>query len=204
MRQIPKIFLQGLAAILPLALTLYVLWWLGTTTEAVFGALLRKVLPGNTHVPGLGLLLGLGVVFAVGFMLRAWWLQALWSKAEALVERVPLVKTIYGSVRDLMTFFTEGDRKRELDQVVMIRLGDPPVQLLGLVMNDHAQELTGRQEDAGQVAVYLPMSYQIGGFMVLVSRDAIERVDLSVEEALRTIITAGIAKKHAPAAASEA
>ena len=75
MRQIPKIFLQGLAAILPLALTLYVLWWLGTTTEAVFGALLRKVLPGNTHVPGLGLLLGLGVVFAVGFMLRAWWLH---------------------------------------------------------------------------------------------------------------------------------
>jgi uncharacterized membrane protein len=135
-------------------------------------------------------------------MLRAWWVRSLWSGAEGLLEHVPLVKTIYGSLKDLMTFFAEGDRKRELNQVVVVRLGDPPAQLIGLVTNDDAKEITGRDADTDQVAVYLPMSYQIGGFLVLVPRDAVERIELSVEDALRTIVTAGLSTR--PSASGKA
>ena len=200
MSQVGKTFLKGLAAVLPLTLTLYILWWLGTTAEQVFGGLIQWLLPGDAYVPGLGLVLGFGIVFAIGMILRAWWVRSLWSATERLLDRVPLVKTIYGSIKDLMSFFASGDRKSELNQVVMVSMGDPPIKLIGLITNDDATEVTGRDSDADQVAVYLPMSYQIGGFMVLVPRDSIERLELGVEDAFRTVVTAGLSNK-APAAA---
>ncbi len=194
MTRLGKIFLQGLAAVLPLTLTIYILWWLGSSAEKIFGPLIRRMLPLDAYVPGLGVALGLGLVFVVGFVLRAWWVRALWSGLEHLLEHIPLVKTIYGSVKDLMTFFASGEGKQKLDQVVMVRFGDPPVQLMGLVTSEDAKQITGRDSDSSQVAVYLPMSYQIGGFMILVPRDAIEPIDLGVEDALRTLVTAGLSK----------
>lgn len=195
-----RTFLKGLTAVLPLTLTLYILWWLGTTAETVFGGLIQRLLPAESYVPGLGLVLGFGLVLAIGMTLSAWWVRSLWTAAERLLDRVPLVKTIYGSIKDLMSFFADGDRKSELNQVVMVRLGDPPVKLIGLITNDDAAEITGRASDSDLVAVYLPMSYQIGGFMVLVPRGAIEPLELGVEDAFRTVVTAGLSNM-APAAA---
>jgi len=195
MRQIGKVFFQGLVAILPLALTISVLWWLGSTAEAVFGAVLKWLMPSDYYVPGLGVALGFGAIFVVGMILRAWWVRSLWAGIEGLFEHIPLVKSIYGSVKDLMTFFAEGESKRELNQVVLVRVGDPALQVLGFITSDDAKEVTGRSEEADKVAVYLPMSYQIGGFMVIVPRDAIDCVDLSVEDALRTVVTAGLSGK---------
>jgi len=192
MRQLGRLFLQGLAATLPLALTVYVLWWLGSAAERGFGGILRASLPEGAYVPGLGVVLGVGVMIAIGIVLRAWWARSVWLGIEGLLGHIPLVKTIYGPVKDLMTFFAEGDRKRQLSQVVMVRIGEPPLQLMGLVTKDDAQEVTGRDADADQIAVYLPMSYQIGGFMVLVPRDAVEYLELSVEDALRAVVTAGL------------
>ncbi|MCA8958662.1 MAG: DUF502 domain-containing protein [Planctomycetes bacterium] len=192
MRKLGKIFLQGLAAVLPLALTIYVLWWLGTTAERLFGPVIRRVLPGDAYVPGLGVAVGLGLVFAIGLVLRAWWVRSLWNAFEELFERIPLVKTIYGAVKDMMSFFGGDERRQQLDQVVMLRWGDPPVQLLGLVTNEDARKVTGRDADEGQVAVYLPMSYQIGGFTLLVPRSAVTATELSVEEGMRFAMTAGV------------
>ncbi|MEZ5977734.1 MAG: DUF502 domain-containing protein [Planctomycetota bacterium] len=198
MKRIGKTFLQGLAAILPIALTIYVVWWLGSSAESLLGPLIRRVLPDDYYVPGLGVVLGIAFVLLVGVMLRTFLLRRIWSGVEDLFERIPLVKTIYGSVRDLMSFFARGDSERDLEQVVLVRMKDPQIQLLGLLTNDDARTITKRDEEEGLVAVYLPMSYQIGGFMVLVPRDAIEPVEVGVEEALRLLVTAGLKKERAP------
>lgn len=193
MQKLVKTFLRGLAVVLPLALTIYILYWMGTTAEALFGGVARWLLPEGAYVPGLGIALGVAAVLVIGITFRASWVRALWSGVENLLARIPLVKTIYGSIKDFMGFFAEGDRKSELDQVVIVRFGSPPLELLGLVTSTDVERITRRgEEDSDRVAVYLPMSYQIGGFMILAPKDALERVDIGVEEALRIIVTAGM------------
>lgn len=191
-RALGKTFLQGLAAVLPLALTLYVLWWLGSSAERLLRPAIRWLLPGDLDVPGLGVALGLGLVLLVGLALRQWWARSLLAAFEGALERIPLVKMVYGSLRDLMAFFAGGDEKRQLEQVVKVRVGDTGLELLGLVTNENVERLTRVADDEELVAVYLPMSYQLGGFMALVPRDGVEPIDMGVEDALRVILTAGV------------
>lgn len=196
MRKLGTYFVQGLVAVLPLVLTVYFLWWLGTTTEQALGTLLRNLLPEGWYVPGSGLVIGFAIVCALGLLLRITWARWFWSTLEAQLERLPLIKTVYGSFRDFMGFFAGGDQQERMDQVVRVDLGEGGPGVLGLVTNTAAEEVTGRAAEEGQVAVYLPMSYQLGGFMVLVPAESLEPIDMAVEDALRMIVTAGLPRKR--------
>ncbi len=196
MRKLGTYFIQGLVAVLPLFLTLYFLWWLGATTERALGSSLRGILPEGWYLPGSGLLIGFALVCSLGMVLRITWARWIWSTIEAQLEKLPLIKTVYGSFRDFMGFFAGGDQQERMDQVVRIDLVEGGPGLLGLVTNNDAREITGRDAEEGQVAVYLPMSYQLGGYMVIVPADSVEPIDMPVEDALRIIVTAGLPRKR--------
>jgi uncharacterized membrane protein len=185
-----RTFLRGLAVVLPAVLTAYVLWWLATAAEGTLGPVLRKVIPGEFYVRGLGILVGLALIFTVGAVTRFWLAQKLLDGFESLVARVPLVKTIYGSIKDLMGFFSSGGKK-DLEQVVLVRFENPTMRMLGFVTREDLTT-TSPDLDAEQVAVYLPMSYQIGGFTVVVPRSMLSPVAMTVEEAMRFAMTAGV------------
>jgi uncharacterized membrane protein len=103
--------------------------------------------------------------------------------------RVPVLKTIYGAVRDLTSLVRVGDRGGELQRVVLVDVG--PGQVIGFVTQESAS-LPGMTEDAGLVAVYMPMSYQIGGYTLYLPRDRLHPTDLSVEQAMRIVLTGGL------------
>jgi uncharacterized membrane protein len=193
MKRITSIFLKGLAAVLPAVITLWALWWLASTAEKVLGGLLRAALPESWYLPGLGVVTGLVVVFAVGVLLHAWFVRALYEFFERQLEKLPLVKTVYGSVKDLLGFFVSGG-DATTDQVVVIRFNDGSRQMrvLGFVTRDRFDDLPRGVGDDDMVAVYVPMSYQIGGFTVMVTHDCIEAIDMTTEEALRFAVTAGL------------
>ena len=100
----------------------------------------------------------------------------------------------YAPLKDLMRFLVQTEGERRFGQVVMVEFEQLSARLLGFVTCEEGREVSGLERDADSVAVYLPMSYQIGGFMVLVPRSAIEPVDVSVETALRLAITAGMSR----------
>jgi len=108
---------------------------------------------------------------------------------ESLLLRVPVVKTVYASIRDLTSLVNTRDRKRELERVVMVKWG--PGRVIGFVTQDSAT-VPGLEAAGGLVAVYLPMSYQIGGYTVYLARDQVEATDLTVEQAMRIVITGGL------------
>jgi len=198
MKSLGRIFLKGLVAMLPLAITLYVVYWLISTSESLMGPLMKQVLPEGWYFPGLGSLIGVVLIFILGLVLQAWLVRQLFHGIDALLNRLPLIKTIYGSVRDLLGFFTGAEGKIG-DKVVMVQFESAgnPVRLLGLVTRDTFNDLpdgvTGDAEQ--QVAVYLPMSYQIGGFTVVVPSASVTPVDMTTEEALRFALTAGVTTK---------
>lgn len=201
MRRFGRTFLKGLAVVLPLMVTIYVVHWFATTAESTLGPLVRRWLPDFMHIPGLGIVICVAGILVVGVLIDMWLTRRILRVVERLLARIPLVKTLYGSVRDLMGFLARDGDENQVQQVVVVTLNDA-TRILGFVTRNDLEEIpeaVSREE----VAVYLPMSYQIGGFTVFVPRTAVTPVDMSVEDGLRFAMTAAISGEHADAEAEE-
>lgn len=191
MRTVTGVFLKGLAAILPIAVTIYVLCWLGGTAESLLGRGLTLLVPAGFYRPGMGVVAGLALVFAVGLLMNAWLFRKLVRWSEKLLEQIPLVKTLYGAVRDLMGFFSGSDKKT-MSKAVMVTFGNTNLRLLGFITREDFGDLPTGIGGDDSVAVYLPMSYQMGGFTSIVPRSAVQPIDMSIEQAMRFAVTAGM------------
>jgi len=189
MKTLGRIVLKGLLAFLPIALTLYVVYWLGITTESLASGPLKWILPDGLYRPGMGLVAGFLFLLLIGLLVNAYLVRRLLQFGESLLLRVPVVKTVYASIRDLTGLMKVGGKERDLQRVVMVNFGVGRV--IGFVTQEHAA-LPGLGTDESMVAVYLPMSYQIGGYTLYLPRDRIEPTDLSVEAAMRIVLTGGL------------
>ncbi|MDT8404736.1 DUF502 domain-containing protein [Sulfuriflexus sp.] len=192
MRYIWNILLKGLAAVLPVGLTLYLVYWLGVSIEKVLHPLLSTIVPEQYYWPGLGLIAGLVLLFLVGLVVNAWLVRKLFHFGEDMLERIPLIKTVYAALRDFIEFFSSSRQHKNIKQVVMITIQD--TRLIGFLTSEHVNDIPGLPTDEEYVAVYLPMSYQIGGYTLYLPRTRVEELDMSIEEAMRRVLMAGLSK----------
>ena len=198
MRRLWNTFLKGLAAVLPVALTIYLVVWLGTTAESILGGVLRATLPG-AYWPGMGILVGFVFVLLVGLIFDAYVVQRLFRSGEALLARIPIVKTIFGALKDFTRFLPAGGKARELRRVVLWRFNG--ARLVGFVTEEHIHPALLGTRPGGEVghdsntdifAVYFPMSYQIGGYTLYLPKTELEETTLSVEEGMRMVLIGGV------------
>jgi uncharacterized membrane protein len=194
MKKIGKYFLQGLIALLPIALTIYILYWLAISAESFLGGFIKLFIPDGLYVPGMGVAAGFALIFSVGILLKVWLFRKIFQWGEKLLERLPIIKSLYGSIRDLMGFF-DTSKEKDFSKVVMVKIADKNTRLMGLVTREDFDELPDGIKDGETVAVYLPMSYQIGGFTVFVPKENIRPVDMTIEEAMRFTLTAAVSTK---------
>ena len=188
---ISKHILTGLVTILPVALTFYVFYWIVVTAEYALGELIRLWLPDDLYWPGMGLVAGLLAAFIVGLLMHAYLVRWLFAMGEKILYQTPIIKSIYTALRDFLNYFSP-DTKKEFEHVVAVTLGDTGMQVIGFVTRESAQNLPdGFRQDDG-VLVYLPLSYMIGGYAVLVPRSAVRPIDMNLEEAMRFTLTAGV------------
>jgi len=196
MAKLGRIFLAGLAALLPAVVTLWLAIWLIVTAESGLGWVARWVIPDDYYIPGTGVVLAIALVFAIGLLTRTEPIRQLFGLGGAIMDRIPLVKTVYGAFRDLMQFIA-GDKRNQFDKVVMVRPGpDPDIELIGFVTRE---DFSGVPEGIGgedRVAVYMPMSYQVGGYTLFLPRERVRPVDISMEDAMRMALTAGMSVKR--------
>jgi uncharacterized membrane protein len=191
MKRLGNILLKGLLTILPIGLTLYFVYWLGVTTETLLSKPIKLVI-GENYWPGMGLITGFFILFVVGLAVNAFLVRRLLGIGEELLLRVPVVKTVYSAIRDMTRLVNTDKKKGDLDRVVTLDLGFGRV--IGFVTQEHANTLgIGGGDDL--VAVYLPMSYQIGGYTVYLPRSRVVETDLSVEQAMRIVLTGGVRGK---------
>jgi uncharacterized membrane protein len=187
-------FLRGLGVVLPLGLTIWLVVWAAASAEALLHEVFVFVLPERYYVPGLGVALGILLIYATGVLVQAFLIGQLWGWIERLLERIPLVKTVYNALRDLLGFFsnqaTEGSSR-----VVAVQVGNG-TSLIGFVTADPPR--LGAGLDGDLISVYLPMSYQVGGYTALVPRDRVTDLVIPAEEAMRLVLTAGIAGPRRP------
>lgn len=184
-------FLRGLGVVLPIALTLYLVVWTVQAAESFMKPLALLLMPRTVdYVPGSGLLLALAVVYGTGLLVQLFVIEWLVGLGQRMLERTPLVKSIYSALNDFTSTLSRRPSE-SASRVVNVELADG-LSLVGFITDPDPAALRAPCDPDDRVAVYLPMSYQLGGFTVLLPRDRLRPLDLGVEDAMRRVLTAGI------------
>lgn len=191
-KSISKTLLTGFITLLPIVLTIYLLYWLAVSSEEVMGSALRWLLPETTYFPGLGMLAGLVVVFFVGLLMKAILVRQLFAFGEKIIFSLPLIKTVYRAMRDLFDFFSP--KKEQLGQVVAVTYNG--IEVIGFITQTDQKRLPESFREQDKLLVYIPMSYMIGGFTAFIPSEHVRPVKMSMEEAMRFALTAGITGKN--------
>jgi uncharacterized membrane protein len=191
-KSIGTTLITGFITVLPVVLTIYLLYWMAVSSEEVMGAALQYVLPRVVYFPGMGTIAGLILVFLVGLLMKAVLVRQLFAFGENILYHVPIIKTVYRAIRDLFDFFSP--KKENFGRVVIVKIAN--MEIIGFVTQEDPQRLPEAFRERDCVLVYLPMSYMIGGYTLLVARDDIRPCKMSMDEAMRFALTAGITGKN--------
>lgn len=187
MNRVISSMLKGIVAILPILLTVYFLYWLLSTAEQMARPLVLLVWPNDLYFPGMGVFTSVMLLGITGLVVNFYGIRYLMKLSHSLFERIPLVKSIYGALQDMMTVFSLSNKTGKKSVVSLEIQG---MQLIGFVTGEKVgKRLFGEQDLVG---VYLPLSYQIGGMTVYVSREKLTPLNISMEEAMRIAVTGGV------------
>ncbi len=182
-----RVFIKGLFTLLPMTLTIALLIWIVSKAEWAFGEPLRELLPPTLYFPGAGVALAIVVIFIAGLMVNNYLANQLVGWLETQVERMPIVKSIYAPIRDVTQLFTKNGPQQH-QRVVMVKISEG-VETMGLITRDRFHDLPAGTIAPDHVAVFLPFSYGVGGFTVIVAKTALRETLLPAEKALQLSIT---------------
>ncbi len=183
------IFLAGVMVVVPLIVTAWVVLWAGSTIDGLVKNGVKMVSPESGvedwWFHGLGVILAIVGIYFIGLLTRLWGFRWALGLIERIFSRLPGVKSVYESVRDVLNLF--GGDASKTGKAVRYRVPGTEIDLLGIRTSTSPKAAEG----SDKVAVYLPMSYMLGGPTVYVSPDSLEPIDMSVEEAMKIAATAG-------------
>lgn len=191
MKTIANIFIKGLLFTLPLVITFGLIYWLFSTAEDLLKIPLHAVLPEGWYVTGMGVVSAALIIFCIGLLVEAFLIRHFFSWLEKMVERIPLVKTLYSSAKDLMYFFA-GGQQQQMNRVVSVSF-DNDIHLIGFVTSEDA--VLGTQQEL--LTVYFPMSYQVGGYMAYIPKARCQFLDIPVQKAMQQVLTANVKRPQA-------
>lgn len=184
MKKIKKVFLTGIFTLLPLALTLYIIKIVITFFDNISKGFIQNFL--GFYIPGSGFFLTVLMIFAVGLFTSHIVGKKLFDFFGNLVSKIPFVNLIYKSIKDVSTSLS----KKSTDgfsKVVLVRFPTNDVWSIGFITND---EITIDKDN--QVAVFIPTTPNpTNGFLVLVDPDKVKESKLTIDEAVKTIISMG-------------
>jgi uncharacterized membrane protein len=209
---VKKYLVAGLLVWLPLAITVWVLSWLLGLLDGVFDWLLGvlgAVLPVSTQgalealsrVPGVGVAVMLAVILLTGMfaanMIGQWFVH----KWHALMNKIPIVKSIYSSVMQVSDtlFSSNGQAFRE---AVLVQYPRPGAWTIAFVTGRPGGEVATRLPGE-YVSVYVPTTPNpTSGFFLMMPRADVVPLRMSVDEALKYVISMGVVAPPAPAVAA--
>ena len=172
-----KYFLNGLLFVVPAGITVYVLWssinWLDS-------------FPIGIKIPGLSLLVVLAGTTIIGYLGSGWLTKPLLGLIDTILQKIPLVNLIYGSVKDLTAAFFGDDKK--FDKPVFVNMGSSH-KVIGFITQESLKTLD--LED--HVAVYMPQAYTFSGVLLIVHKDNVTPIVANSTDLMKFIVSGGVA-----------
>lgn len=191
MKKFAQYFMEGVLILAPIALTFYVVGRVLGLLEAIGE---RYLLFGLVRVPGLGLVLTVLFIAWVGWVGGHWVAARVLAFWDGILSRIPFVKGVYGSIKDVVDAF--GGKKQSFSRACLVRLPGTGLELLGFVTSEELALLGEAGRD--KVSVYVPQSLQLGGFVAVVPRANVVFLETPPQQALKFLMTAGMTEGGAP------
>ncbi|MEO0087916.1 MAG: DUF502 domain-containing protein [candidate division WOR-3 bacterium] len=193
MKILRRYFIAGLVLVIPLGLTIFIFWFLVTKLGS-FLAPLFKILPFLKELPQeiltiLGFFVFLFLILLVGALTSGFLGKWLFGLLEDLILKVPLVREIYNSARQL-TNAVFIDRK-SLKKVVAVEYPRKGIFALGFIMNE--EKIFSEDKKKEFCLIYLPTTPNpTSGWLILVPQEEVYELNLSIDEGLKLIVSGGI------------
>lgn len=186
MKLIRKWFLSGIAILLPVGLTAFVLVWLFNLLDGILRGPISKIF--GKEIPGLGLLFLVVIIFIVGLLTSNFIGGKITGWFEKLVGKIPLIKTVYNPIRKI-TSGLSSDKNEGFKKVVIIEFPKEGSKSIGFITNS---EFTVADQD--KISVFIPTTPNpTNGFLILVDRADIEILDITVNQGLNLVVSMGSA-----------
>jgi len=194
MKSILRLFFQGLLILLPFVLTIYLVFLIFTVlNETLFsasGALLAHFFPSlepGLETTLLGILFTLVVIILTGIAGSLYLTRYMMLAIDSLMERIPLVKMLYNTLKDLFNALL-GEQK-SFDKPVLVYLNsERTVKVMGFITSESMEAFNLTE----QVAVYLPQSYNFAGNLIVVAKDQVEALDIPASQVMTFIVSGGV------------
>jgi uncharacterized membrane protein len=185
-KKIVSYFFQGVLVIAPLTITVYVIYFLVTTIDNTINDYLQEII--GKRIFGLGLVMGVLAITVVGFLSSTLLFRLFFSAMDNIVNRTPLIKIVYSSLKDLFSsFFSD---KKKFDQPAMISMiRGSGIYKMGFITQKDLSSIGVKDK----IAVYLPHSYNFSGNLYVVDADLVEPIhDVSPADAMKFIVSGGV------------
>ncbi len=185
-----KSFIAGVFIIGPLVISIAILAWFFQKVDSLFSpvidGIVRAIVPGTDHIPGTGILTGLVIILIVGFFARNVVGKRVLVVLDGLIHRIPGYRTVYATVKQLTDAFSP-DNKSSFKEVVFVEYPRPGSRAIGF--------RTGTVERNGDrfAVVFVPTNNLYLGEVLFIPEREADRLDMSVEQAVRILVSGGIA-----------
>jgi uncharacterized membrane protein len=179
MARLLNYFLRGVVVVVPLVLTVYVCALIFTTIDSWM----------PVPIPGLGFVLAIVAITLVGALASNLVSRGVLSAVDRLFDRVPFVRLLYSSAKDMLNAFV-GEQKRFDKPVLVSVTSDRAVKVVAFLTSESLASLGAENH----VTVYVPLSYSVAGHIVVVPADRVERIDAGAAEVMAFILSGGVTR----------
>ncbi|MCC5854728.1 MAG: DUF502 domain-containing protein [Idiomarina sp.] len=198
MKVIFNAFFRGIAIILPVVITIELLRWLLSTVETWLTPVIQLFLNQNWYIPGMAILSFIALCIFIGYTARVKVVAWVWSLPGKILLKIPGAGQIYGLIQELMEVMSGKNFAEE--SVVLVKLPQTDVELIGIVTKKGG--IKGDQMSSimteEQLAVFIPMAYNVGGYTIIVPRSCTKNIDMQPAEALQLVLSGGLGKSSSP------
>ncbi|WP_462411923.1 DUF502 domain-containing protein [Neobacillus sp. Marseille-QA0830] len=187
MKTIIKSFLNGILTIVPIILVIFVIYKTFLFLDGLLGNTLRHYFR-NDYIPGIGLLTTLILITVLGWMSTKYFTGKAINLIDYLLDRIPVVKTIYSVIKDTIQSFL-GDKKA-FSKVALVVIPGTDMRSLGFITSEQLEDFYSPLKD--YIAVYVPQTFQMAGFTFLIPKEQVELIDVKPEDAMKFILSGGM------------
>lgn len=191
---VKEVFLSGLAVILPLFITAYLIYLLLKFSNDIAGEYINDVIYSQfgITVPGLGLIILLLLIVLVGIVSRILLVRKIFSSIERYFMKIPFIANIYPSAKELSGFLFTSTEREKFKKVVLVEYPLKGSYSIGFVTNRSVDAIEAKTEK-GLISVLVPLApAPFSGLLLYIKEDMTIPVDLSIEEAVKLIVSGGV------------
>ncbi len=177
MKRLGKYFFEGLLVLVPVLGSIYIIYLVFQKIDGIL----------NIPIPGVGFIITIAIITIIGFLSSNFITRRLVKYFERIYSKLPLVKIIYSSIKDLVGAFV-GDKK-SFDKPVLVTIDpDTGIKALGFITRESLDFLKLKKH----VSVYFPQSYNFAGNLLIFPKKMVEPVEANSADVMRFLVSGGV------------